>query len=891
MIDRKLNAWVASGIFAIALVTYLSTMAVTTSFWDCGEFIACSYIMGVPHPPGSPLYLLIGRVFTMFPIHDDIAVRVNVISPILSAIASMLTYLIIVRLILIWKKDAKTIVEQACIIVGGVIGALIFTFSDSQWFNAVEAEVYAGSLFFTAVVVWLILKWMDEAGDSHADRYILIIFYVIGLASGVHLLNILAIPIVVLIVYFRRHEFDINSFLLWSGGALLAFVAVYQGIFKGVAFLIDNIGFTALAGALLALIFATYYTIRNHQRTAALVLMSGLLVAVGYSTYTTIYIRSGLHPAINENNPDNPKRLVSYLNREQYGELRLFPRRGPFVEYQIKKMYVRYFGWQFIGKGTTMGSDRYISEIISFRGLWGLPFLLGLIGMLIHFQRDPKRAFANLLLFIATGLAIVFYLNQEDPQPRERDYAYTGSFFAFALWTGIGAFALLEMIAQAVRENVQSQKALLLAGTCVLLLVPLKMYATNYHEHNRYGNYVAYDYSYNILESCEPNAIIFTNGDNDTFPLWYLQYVYNIRRDVRVVNLSLLNTNWYIKQLRDEEPRVPIQWNDERIDQLQVTAWPEKKEIRLALPPAAMNAAVKEIQRIDSTAIAPATSEMVFDLAPTFYGQGIRVQDIMVVHILGANQFKRPVYFAVTVSNDNKLGLDSYMRMDGLALKVFPAKLSSRRSVDPEVMWPLLSEKFEYRNLDNPKVYYDDNVTSLLQNYRSAFLTLAETYRQRGEDDNMLNVLDRLSEVMPENVIPTNDWRINMAIGQLYELGNRPQEMKKRLDLILSRWNFTPSQRLQFASYYERLSPAAAESLVRVLSRDDPNMQGAATWLAGYYARQMNFDSSKAILNRWLANHPEDEQAKQMLTQLQVFALPDTTISREDSSGASSGSK
>jgi len=206
-------------------------------------------------------------------------------------------------------------------------------------------------------------------------------------------------------------------------------------------------------------------------------------------------------------------------------------------------------------------------------------------------------------------------------------------------------------------------------------------------------------------------------------------------------------------------------------------------------------------------------------------------------------------------------------------------------------MWPLLKEKFKYRNLDNPKIYYDDNVTSLLQNYRSAFLTLSETFRQRGDNDKMLNVLDRLSEVMPENVIPTNDWRINMAIGQLYELGNRPQEMKKRLDLILSRWNFTPSQKLQFASYYERLSPAAAESLVRVLSHDDPNMQGAATWLAGYYARQMNFDSSRAILNRWLANHPEDEQAKQMLTQLQVFALPDTTISRGDSAGAPSGKK
>ena len=875
MIDRKLNTWVAAGIFVIALITYFNTMAITTSFWDCGEFIASSYILGVPHPPGSPLYLLIGRLFTMVPIHDDIAVRVNVISPILSAIASMLTYLIIVRLILLWKKETKTILEQLPIVIGGVIGALIFTFSDSQWFNAVEAEVYAGSLFFTAVVVWLILKWMDHADDAKADRYILIIFYVIGLASGVHLLNILAIPIVVLIVYFRRHEFELNSFLLWSAGALLAFVAVYQGIFKGVAFLIDKAGFFALAFALLALTSATVYFIRNHKRTLALVFMSGLLVSVGYSTYTTIYIRAGLHPAINENNPDNPERLVKYLNREQYGELTMFPRRAPFMEYQIRKMYVRYFSWQFIGKGETLGSDRFISEIITFRGLWGLPFLLGLIGMLIHFQRDPKRAFANLLLFIATGLAIVFYLNQEDPQPRERDYAYTGSFFAFALWAGIGAAALLEMLADWQRKNAQSQLAVIIAGASLLLLVPLKMIALNYHEHSRAGNYVAYDYSYNILQSCEPDAILFTNGDNDTFPLWYLQYVYKIRRDVRVVNLSLLNTNWYIKQLRDEEPRVPVDLSDEQIDKLQVSYWPEKKPVTLPVREAAIAEALSEIRRIDSTAAAPARPEMTFEVEPTFYGQAIRVQDIMVVHILSENQFKRPMYFAVTVSNDNKLNLDEYLRMDGLALRVMPVKVP-RRAVDPEVMWPRLSEKFKYRNLDNPEVYYDDNVTSLLQNYRSAFLTLVETHRQRGELDKMAAVLDKLSQAMPEEVIPTNNWQINMAIGQLYELAGRPLEMKKRLDYILDGWPFTPVQRLRFASYYESASPAAAESLVRSLTRDDPNLPGAATWLADYYARYGKSDSTHAILNRWIAAHPEDEQARDLLAQMQTLMMPDT---------------
>ena len=880
MIDRKLNAWVAAGVFLIAFLTYLSTIAITTSFWDCGEFIACSSTLGVPHPPGSPLYLLIGRIFTMLPISADIGVRVNVISPILSAIASMLTYLIIVRLLLLWKKEAKTFLEQLPIVAGGVIGALIFTFSDSQWFNAVEAEVYAGSLFFTAVVVWLILKWMDYADDNRADRYILIIFYIIGLASGVHLLNILAIPIVVLIVYFRRREFEMTSFLLWSFGALLAFVAVYQGIFKGVPFLIDKAGFVSLAVALFALFFATHYVIRHHKRNFALVLMSGLLVLIGYSTYTAIYVRAGLHPAINENNPDTPARLVSYLNREQYGEQTLLPRRAPLWEYQIKKMYIRYFGWQFIGKGTTLGDDRFISELITLRGLWGLPFLLGLVGMLQHFQRDPKRAFAILLLFIATGLAVIVYLNQEDPQPRERDYAYTGSFFAFALWAGIGATALLDMLTDWTRKNLQSQKVVMIAGTVILLLVPAKMFSFNYHEHNRAGNYVAYDYSYNILQSCEPNSFIFTNGDNDTFPLWFLQYVYNIRRDVRVINLSLLNTPWYIKQLRDEEPRVPIALSDERIDQLQPSYWPERKAVTIAVPPVALAAGVEEVRRVDSTVVVPPKPEMVFDIAPTLYGQGIRVQDIMVVHIISENKFRRPIYFAVTVSSENKLNLDNYLRMDGLSLRVLPVKLP-RRSVDPAIIWPNLNEKFMYRNLDAPDVYYDENITSLLQNYRSAFLTLAEHHRQYGELNKMAMVLDRLSQVMPEEVVPTNDWRINMAIGQLYELANRPEEMKKRLDYILTRWDFTPIQRLQFASYYERMSPVAAESLVRVVMSDDRNLQAAPGWLAGFYARHQQHDSSRAVLNRWIAAHPEDEQAKQMLAQIQALVVSDSLMHRE----------
>jgi hypothetical protein len=754
-----------------------------------------------------------------------------------------------------------------------------------------------------------------------------------GLAIGVHLLNLLALPTIAMIIFARLYkspgkdafpEFVYMS--IFAGLGALTVGLINSGIVKGIPNILSNFGMETLGLIVLVILGLALWSIKEKKRIASLGLSAILLVVLGYSTYTALFIRSKLDPAVDENNPDTPARLVSYLNREQYGDWSITERRAPVWEYQIKKMYIRYFGWQFIGKGTTLDNEGRIVETITLRGLWGIPFLLGIFGMLHHFRRDWRRAYPILVLFIMTGLAILIYLNQEDPQPRERDYAYTGSFFAFALWIGIGVTALVDMAREmfAGRQAKSSHdgargyrgQSPALAGVAwalsalVFVAVPANMFKFNYRESNRQGNYVAYDYSYNILQSCEPNAIIFTNGDNDTFPLWFLQYVYDIRRDVRVVNLSLLNTNWYIKQLRDDEPRVPINLTDAQIDNLQARPW-QKQKVAISVPKATYDRNFEDLVRLDSTLVREENPAVRIEVEPTLYGQGIRVQDLMILKILEDNQFRRPVYFAVTVSPENKLNLDPYMRMDGLAFKVLPVK-TNRRIVDPEIMWANLNEKFLYRNLNNPEVYYDDNTKSLLGNYRSAFLTLGQYHLVRYEKfkgiqvlnpetrawewqndrDRALQVLDRMSEVIPESVIPTDNFSLSLAIGQMYEQLGRPEELDNRLKVILTdkSFNLTPGMRLQFADYIEasRDQPAVAESLVRTLVDKDPNYGEGVLWLSRFYARQQQYERGIENLQRWLTRKPEDQQAQSLLKQMQALARADSLAKAGPTDGSPS---
>jgi hypothetical protein len=863
---KKIHRLAALFTFLVTLAMYLRTLADTVSFWDCGEFISCSYILGIPHPPGAPFYLLLGRLFSLLPISSDIAVRVNIVSAISSALTIMLTYLIIVLLIKQWRGEPKSTEDSFVLTVSGVLGALAFAFTDTFWFNGVEAEVYAISMLFTAAIVWLILVWLEKSNDVYSDRYLLIIAYLVGLAIGVHLLLILALPAIGLIVYYRMLEkqgqkITILNLVIYGVIIGVIFAAIYPGVVKYVPQLAAHATLWSLMVLYLVVLAGIYWAVTTEKRYLSLALMSLMLVLVGYSTYAMIPIRSGLNPEIDENDPETTAQMEKYLNREQYGDWGFMPRRFPGLpmewqfkqeypgrsyetfnfdkqmsflwDYQIKKMYLRYLAWQFIGKGDTIGPDGFIAENFSSKGLYALPFLVGLIGMFYHFRKHSRHAFSILTFFILTGVAIVFYLNQEDPQPRERDYVFVGSFFAFALWIGIGISAIFDKLQEAFSGNTQRLRILGIATAVALVIIlPINLIAHNFHEHDRSGNKVAYDYSYNMLQSCEPNSILFTNGDNDTFPLWYLQYVEGIRKDVRVVNLSLLNTPWYIKQLKYQEPKVPISLKDEEIDQLELIPW-EKRTVRIPVRKDIHDFALQEIGLAHEavTVDGKAPEEVVLEVAPTLFDRAIRVQDFMILNIIYANNWKKPVNFAVTVSDDNKVNTDEYLRMDGLTFKLIPIK---GQHVAKERLQHNLFDTFKFRNLDNPYVYYDDNVIGLLQNYRAAFLRLAQTYLRDQQNDKALVTLDRMEKVLPEKVIPVPDYRLTVQVGQLYEMGGRKGELAGRLLRVHDQ---------------EPDNGMVTSYLVTLLSRDGKHSQAAE------------------ILEKWVAKHPEDLEAKSRLEQ------------------------
>jgi len=884
---KLIHRLAATFAFLVTLVVYLRTIAPTVSFWDCGEFIACSYLLAIPHPPGAPFYLLLGRLFSLLPLAADIGLRVNILSSLSTALTVMLTYLIIVRLIKQWRGEPKDGGDVLILTASGLLAALGFAFTDTLWFNGVEAEVYAISMLFTSAIVYLILVWMEKAEEKGSERYLLIIAYLVGLAIGVHLLMILALPAVALIVYFRqieinRQKITLKNFILFGLITLGCFFAIYPGVVQYIPWLAGNFGLWSLLVVFLVFLGAAYWAITNGRRFLAVAMMSMVLILVGYSTYAVIYIRSIQDPEIDENDPETPAQMLKYLNRDQYGDWGTFPRRFPGLpldwqfrqqnpgrnyatyqwgkqmdfmwEYQIKKMYMRYFAWQFIGKGTTIGSDGFIVENFSTKGLWALPFLVGLLGLIHHFRKDWRHASSLLTLFILTGVAIVIYLNQENPQPRERDYVFVGSYFAFAMWIGTGISFILEWLKdkfylrpttdavapESGSSNGRNAGFYLLGGAIVVLMtviLPVNEITHNYHEHDRTGNYVAYDYSYNILQSCEPNAILFTNGDNDTFPLWFLQYVYGIRKDVRVVNLSLLNTNWYIKQLKNQEPKVPISLTDNQIDQLELIPW-EAQKIRIPVPPQVRSEALAEIRSFgaqlpDTTRVLP---ELEVDVKPTIFGQALRVQDFMILNILYANQWRKPLNFAVTVSDDNKINLDNYLRMDGLTFKVVP--------MDGEVLARDLIRKnlfeiFKYRGLDDPSVNYDDNVIGLLQNYRAAFLRLAQEYLMHNEKEKMIQVLDEMEKVIPEKVIPVPDYRLSLRIGQLYDLAGRSDELIRRGEEII---------------------------------KTQPENAMAYGYLVATLSRTGNHARSAELLQAWVTKHPDDREAQQRLVEEQALA-------------------
>ncbi len=882
--EQKLNRIFAALVFLISTIVYLKTIAPTTSFWDCGEFITCAYTLGVPHPPGAPLYILIGRIFSMIPFVEDIGLRVNIISAIASGLTIMLLYLIIVRMIRMFRGNPKNNMDRIILFASGIIGSLFFAFTDTHWFNSVEAEVYAISQFITSAVFWLILVWYEKADSPKSDRYILFIAYCIGMAIGVHLLMILALPAVAMVIYFRKFEINGRTILLSIAAFIAVFVTIYPGTVKWIPNLALKFSGWFFVFIILAALSIIYYAIKENRRIMALASISFFLILLGMSLYTVIYIRSNLNPDIDENDPENLKQMVSYLNREQYGDWSYIDRRAPLWEYQIKKMYLRYFGWNFIGTGETLGPDRRIVENFSLRGLHGIPFIIGMIGLYYHFRRDWKHASAVMTLFLMTGLAIVLYLNQDDPQPRERDYVYTGSFFAFAIWVGIGVYAVLDKVREWTQKSPGMQLPLVIVWMLLLTIaLPINTIAFNYESHDRSGNYVAYDYSYNILQSCEPNAILFTNGDNDTFPLWFLQYVYGIRTDVRVVNLSLLNTSWYIKQLKYHEPRVPITIKDSDIDRIAPWPWPkEGRVIKIQVPQNTYerdrNEAIKRKELMTEIEKAP---EITTTVKPTLFGQAIRVQDIMVLNIIQANRFRKPITFALTVSRENMLNLDKYLRMDGLVFKLvtYPGQRMS-----PEKLHENLLTKFQYRGLNDSTVYFNENIKGLLRNYHGAFFSLAQYYAQEKKYDDMLAVIDTMYTLMPEHVIPMRP-DLSYQFGMMYYKAGQPEKFRKRLDEHIAKSEMSNDDKLQYASIYASIlkDNATAERLAEEIIDNDPSYMNAYYWLISFYAQEKMYDKGIELLNKWLMNHPNDKIATQQLQQFKRMQKSESADTEKDS--------
>jgi len=651
----------------------------------------------------------------------------------------------------------------------------------------------------------------------------------------------------------------------------LTFIVIYLGVVKGVPTLADKTSFGGVFAAVIALYLFTFWSVKNGKRILTLSLMSAVLLTIGYSTYALIYVRANANPAINENNPSNTKRLVSYLNREQYGDAPFFDRKrwkprmakkysgewDYFWNYQIKRMYIRYFNWQFVGrKGGEVDASKF----------YGLPFLLGLFGAYYQYRKDPKQAFTILSLFFMTGLAIVLYLNQEDPQPRERDYSYVSSFMAFSLWIGLGATGLLELASKHIKERKTQQYVSATIAVFILFIVPINMAAKNWNEHDRTGNYVAWDYSYNILATAEPNAIMFTNGDNDTFPVWYLQEVEGIRKDVRVVNLSLLNTKWYIRQLRDNEPKVPITFTDRDLDRLHLRSWP-KEGNKVSIPgvPDEFGIATPVEWRLKAT-------------INTSNYSALRIQDLMILHILETNRWQRPVYFAVTVSQNNKLGLERFLRMDGLAFKVLnttPIEADSDGNpvisapMYPELIEPIrietnLVKNYQYRGLDDPDVYINPSVKKLLQNYRSAFLQLGFRYVKEGEKEKLGELLNSMEKNVPEDIIPVTSRMAQLQIGSMEREAGFPERMEKRLAKLLINPRNTFNDRLIYGNYYlrELRDFDRAAKIFRELVDERPNSGRAVGMLVSAYDLSKDYSGAIGVLNNWLGLHPDDNNAR-----------------------------
>ena len=933
---RKYNILIGWVVFIFSATIYCITIEPTASFWDCGEYIACAHGLEAGHPPGAPFFLLLAKFFSLFSFGNPkhIAALINTMSALASAFTVLFLFWSITHLakkIILKTQESYSTLNLIITLTAGVIGALSYSFTDSAWFSAGEGEVYALSSLFTAIVFWAMLRWESAADEPHSDRWLIFIAYMIGLSIGVHLLNLLTIPAMVFVWYFRKKETTILGVVITSIVALAMLGGVQDVLIPGIVslagktelFFVNYLGFGFNSGIIfyfttIIIVITTGLLITIHKKIIWLntAILCFTVLLIGYSSFFILVIRAQAGTPINENKPSDAVSLLSYLNREQYGDWPLlygqsynspldnsvpyldgnpiyvqdvakkkyivsdarkqsisnydtrgcsfFPRmysashtqayeswvtgKGDstvftdengkitstalipttaqnlqfFLAYQCGWMYARYFMWNFWGRQNDFlgyGNDvegNWLSGIPKLDNArlgdqdllpqsqrdnkarncyFGIPFFLGILGLIWHFKNSKKDATVATLLFVFTGLAIVLYLNQTPWQPRDRDYAYVGSFYAFSIWIGLGVVHLFEIFGGAKKAII----AVTFAMICSILS-PMLLLAQNWNDHNRSGRTVGNDIAINFLNSCEKNAILFTYADNDTFPLWYAQEVLGIRQDVRIVCISLFRCDWYIDQMKKKqytsEP-LPISmksWDyregtrdyinlfEETNDTLELSKVVDlfttnKFSDRFVstsgdtlnyIPTRNMKIPVNKKEFLKSNTL---NVSNVNDIEDSIYfrirGSYLLKDQIAILDMLAHNEWKRPIYFAVNMPGNSYVGLDDYLQLEGLAYRLVPMKnmraeksLTNRPQVQLEKSYKLVMNTFSFGGLKNPNVYADITSQRMFADpIRFSCSVIANALAEAGKKKEAIAVIKKCtSEIPATQIAPDNTW-------------------------------------------------------------------------------------------------------------------------------------
>lgn len=863
-------------VLGASLIVYLLTVQRSLSFWDCGEFIACSSVLGVPHPPGTPLYVMIGRIFSILPLADDISLRINLISPLTGAAAATVAFFVLARLITLCYGDeypSRTLsfAQRLSVYAGSFSGALLFAFGSTNWANAVEAEVYSLSMFMIVTLVWLTLIWARKRDDPASERYLVAISFLAFLSIGVHMTVFLVMPPIFLTIILLSQSLRRN-WRFWLTGVLLAVVMTgVMSFLWSITIWIAILGFTAArgrwgtlpglwtaivwgGGLLSALIMGAEFVRpagsvipqlqgdvwpifvaalvwglgilpwtqhSAQQRLSFLMLVAALL---GYSVHAYIPIRAQHDPAINENAPKTWVAFRGFLERKQYGSQsmasRALTRRGEWSNQ--------------LGQHRRMGFWGFFDRQYGFEDTAFIPvFILGLIGVFHLLWRRKVFGLLFLLLLLLSSVGLVWYMNFADGtrynpliqdaylEVRNRDYFFTPAFVLFAMAIGMGGAVLVRWLAG---RNGKGSIVWPVIGALLVAAMPVRALQANYFRNDRSNNYLPYDYAYNILMSADQDAILFTNGDNDTFPVWCLQEVYGIRRDVRIANLSLLNTHWYIKQLKHFYD-VPMDLSDDEINKL----------------------------------IHYRTQDNVVH----------RVQDQMIDVILSSNRRRWPINFAVTVTPSNRRyrgeSLEDHLVMVGMAYRLVARQGVSM--VDLDLLRTRVDSVYQYRGVNDPSVYKGETGDRMIQNYSTGFFVIADTLRKAGQMEEAETYIRRAVNMFPWQ------WQGYVYLAQLY------QDMKKPdgLDSILvwSRNMAADRERvvLNVGYSFRRLEANdRAEEVIAGLYEERPDDESVFRALAQFYYDMGRYDTLVPLIESWTERHPGDQEIDDLLTRVRDLA-------------------